>query len=229
MSAAPATPNYVLIVEGPGDTDFLDILMSRLGKTVDIHPPKARGLKGNGISNVLKTLPIDLGLAASGSIQRIGVVVDADHTGINGGFQSRRQEIVAILNQFGYEVNGVLPPAQPNIGEIFLHPRGSAPFGLWIMPNHLNDGCLEDFVSPMITDANQKLALAHGVASLDSRPQNLQFYNPVCHKSKAEVATWLAMQKPPGMPIDLALKTELLDGGTPNLNAFNIWVDKVFP
>jgi hypothetical protein len=227
-NALSAMSKHVLIVEGPGDTEFLTVLTSKFGKSLEIQPPKSQGATGNGIGNVVKTLPIVLSLAATGAIGSLGAVVDADYFGINGGFADRRAEIAEILRKFGYDVP-VLPPSAANIGEIFTHPNGLAPFGLWIMPNHRDDGSLEDFLLPLITDPLQQQALAHAVTSLGARAPEIQFYNPTCHKSKAEVASWLALQKPPGMANGIALKNALFNSALPAVLAFQKWIDTVYP
>lgn len=218
----------VLIVEGPGDQELFLSIFGQLGKAIEVDPPKARGFaNGNGISNVLKTLPFDLEKARSGAIKKMGVVVDADHTGVNGGFASRRKEIIDILATYDYDVSAAAPTAQ-NTGEVFPHNNGLEPFGLWIMPDHFGDGSLEDFLAPLVTDPNQQQIWAHGLLSLNSLPPALIQYNPVCHKSKAELATWLAMQKPPGIPSDLAFKAGLFNQAQANFIAFQNWVNAVF-
>lgn len=218
----------VLIVEGPGDQELFLSIFSQLGKTVTVDPPKARGyVSGNGISNVLKTLPVDLEKARSGAIEKMAVIVDADHSGVNGGFATRRKEILDILDSYQYDVSAVAPGAN-NLGEIFPHKNGLNPFGLWIMPNHFDDGSLEDFLAPLITSSNQQQIMAHGRSSLSALPSNLLQYNPVCHKSKAELSTWLAMQKPPGIPSDIAFRNGLFNQSQANFVALLSWINKVY-
>lgn len=218
----------VLIVEGPGDQELFTKMFAGFGKNVAVDPPKARGVvNGNGISNVLKTLPFDLDKARSGAVKKIGVVVDADHAGVNGGFASRRNEILNILEDYDYDISSAAPTAR-NAGEIFPHKNGLEPVGLWIMPDHFSDGSLEDFLAPLVTDFTQQQIWAHGLASLSALPPSLVQYNPVCHKSKAELATWLAMQKPPGIPSDIAFQEGLFDQNQANFIAFRNWVSAVF-
>lgn len=203
-------PSRILLVEGAQDRDFFVALLRRCSlQDINVVPPKEALpdlALGGGWTNVLKALPTLLDqMKQEDGPERLGVVIDADHTDSNGGFPRRYAEVTAILNSHDYrEAKNSLVR-----GAVFEHLDGLPSVGLWIMPDHSSDGMLEDFLSRVVTHPDQRLLLDHGRQAIAKLPVTL--FNPALHESKALISTWRAWQKKPGAPLGQCVKDDLLD------------------
>ena len=213
-----------LLVEGESDQEFFKSYCTLLNIiNVDVFPPKSIDPNtGNGCSNLINNLPILLKEIKAGAIDNLGIVLDADYPpNNNGGFTARYQLVANELLNFGYTV-----PKSPlrNNGEIFVHPDGLPSIGLWVMPDHNQNGMLEDFIAKLITDPTQVSLLAHANKSISKLPATL--FNSTLHLTKAKVFTWRAWQQRPGLPLNTALQSGLLDRS--KAAGFESWLKKVF-
>lgn len=214
----------VLLVEGNDDRDFFQAYCALLNlSSVNVFPPRSLDANsGDGWSNLIKNLPILLNELKAGSLDRLGILLDADHPPNNsGGFYARYQLIDSQLQAFGYAQAST---ANFNQGEIFKHTDGLPDVGLWIMPNHQHDGMLEDFIEQLISDKDQLSLLGHAKKSIDSLP--LVFFDKKLKSSKAKVFTWRAWQSRPGLPLNAALNQKILDRS--KAANFEAWLKKVF-
>lgn len=216
----------VILVEGMGDVDFVTQFLKKIGTlTVEPFPPKPLGGSGNGIGNVIKTIPLLFNKILACDVTKAAIVVDADYTGINGGFIARRAEIAQELKALGYIV-----PSAPIIGdppgEVFTHPDGHAPIGLFIMPNHKDDGMLEDLLKDMIVTAPYDAILLHATAVVGALPTKL--FNPMIHTAKAEIGTFLAWQKRPPTYTGICVENDIFNAKSPAANIFLSWLKRVF-
>jgi hypothetical protein len=212
-----------LLVEGWGDKEFFSAYCQLLEITnVAITPKNINANKGDGCSNLVASLPILLGKIQAGDVDRLGIILDADYPpDNNGGFVNRRTLIATELKAFGYVIPRTCNHAK---GEIFDHPNGLPNIGLWIMPNHKNDGMLEDFIKNLISDVTQIGLLNHASNSISKLPTTL--FNTELHLTKAEVSTWRAWQKRPGNDLQYALRNGLLDRS--KATNFEKWLIRVF-
>jgi hypothetical protein len=216
----------VILVEGVGDADFVIGFLAKVGKTgVGAFPPKPLGGSGNGVGNVISIIPLLINKILTGDFTKAAIVVDADYTGINGGFVARRAEIVNKLSDAGYVVPPMPATGSPP-GEIFIHPSGQAPIGLFIMPNHHDDGMLEDLLKQMVVDAPCSALLQHAVNVVSAPPA--KFFNLAIHSSKAEIATFLAWQKRPPAHVNVCVEQDIFLATSPAANDFLQWVNRVF-
>lgn len=209
----------ILLVEGNNDRAFFKAFCKRLGLTeveipdIAILTPKDIGAQRNGWTNLIDHLPTEIKRLRSGDIDKLAIVIDADfEPDNNGGVTSRRSLVANKINNFLQEQNYGLYEVseQPNYlkGDIFKHTNGLPDIGLWIMPDHQNDGMIENFVEQMIsTDTEQQSLLAHIDISINNLPTKL--FKDI-HWSKARIYTWRAWQKEPGIRLPDALYENLL-------------------
>ena len=215
-----------LLVEGEDDKKFFTTLLRKDLKLEEknfiIEPPKATGeVYRNGINTLLKILPSRLAFVKSGVIRKLAIVIDADSD--NFGFIHRRTQITDILKTHGYIIGDL--PISPNTGEIFNHPDGFM-VGLWVMPNHNDDGMFEDCLLETIHTTSQLALLATAKNTIQSLGDQRLFIEK--HVSKAELSTWLAWQEDVGMSVGYAYHKGLFDKNHSNIQALINWLKEVF-
>ena len=89
----------VLLVEGASDQKFFKQLLSELENSPEIEPKIPRDVDAqiyrNGLQPLYRQLTLQLGLLIRGQINKLGVIVDADHIAqTNNGFTNRRTQLV---------------------------------------------------------------------------------------------------------------------------------------
>jgi hypothetical protein len=131
-----------LIVEGHNDILVISHLLLAKRLRIKGYDNKVRYEKelvsiGEGKQGTLKTLK---GALKTDEFDRIGVVIDADSETKNPVLDTWRS-IKAILEQNGYQNL----PSQPNTLGTIVQQKGKAQVGIWIMPNNLDEGYLEQF------------------------------------------------------------------------------------
>lgn len=222
----------VLLVEGTDDRDFFNAALKQTNlQGVQIEPKTPResslNIQSDGINNLFIALELQINklLDADGP-ESLGVVLDADHaTGdpsCDFGFSVRRDQVVTILANHGWQ------PALSGLskGEIFQNSNGLPPIGLWVMPDHQSNGMLEDFVTPLVNGLDQQKLLAHAQHTVSHLPTKL--FNPVLHTTKANIATWRAWQKPPGMALSKLIGSGALDLSLSPAAEFIDWLKATF-
>lgn len=213
----------ILLVEGEADRGFFEAFCRMLSIPVDVRvaTPKdtdgAHNTKEGVLSHLTSALLPQL---QDGQLQRIGVVVDADRVEHGSGYTVTLQRFKDALAQAGYQPN----PAAAS-GLVFTHTDGLADLGLWIMPNNADEGMLEDLIKQCLHHDEAGL-YQHGEASIDAIPGGPKFQS--WHRTKAEVATWLAWQKKPEHGLYNAVQAELLNTDAALLKALQAWLAHVF-
>lgn len=214
-----------LLVEGGDDQDFFRAYCQKSDLTsVDVFPPKKIDVNtGDGWCNLVKNLPILLAQIKAGDIDKLGIILDADFPpDNNGGFTKRYELVSSLLKEAGYVI-----PSKPtfNKGDIFVHSDGLPNVGLWIMPNHQDDGMLESFIESIIaSDTNQQKLIAHASSVISKLPITL--FDAKLRTIKANVFTWRAWQSRPGLPLNKALNDGILDAT--KAKYFETWLNKTF-
>lgn len=198
----------ILLVEGETDEGLFSSICREagLGVTVTVNTPKNQGAEENGKGNALNLLPSLIEQMSDGQVERLALVVDADFKNNDGlGFQGILDKITEILAQHQYNITIPLKPSPG--GYAIPHTDGLPPFGLWIMPNNGADGLLEDFIkSSIVTDQTDLLSHAVDTVGKLEPPK----FKPI-HRSKADVATWMAWQKNPGQSLRDVVGGKLVD------------------
>lgn len=224
--------NKVLLVEGADDHDFFQAVLADSNlKDVKIEPKTPRqvdaSIKKDGVGNLLNALSLQLGkLKEADGIDRLGIVVDADHAtnnpSCNFGFSVRRKQVADVLARQGW-----LPTSTPSTkGEFFRHPDGLPDVGLWVMPDHGADGMLEDFVMPLVVGVDQQRLFQHAQATVGELPVVL--FDKKLHTAKAQVATWRAWQKAPGGSLGKVMQSGALDLRLSPASEFIDWLKATF-
>lgn len=225
----------ILLVEGRYDKEFIQYFCDhKIGANkikVEVQTPTDFGSRNDGWRGLLDNISTPLKRLDSGSIERIGIIVDADFKGANtGGVQARYEAIVSAI-QSAIEkdiprISGYNFPKAPNLnqGEVFQHNNGLTGIGLWIMPNHRNEGMIEHFLESLISsDPQQQFLINYATATVSNLTHKLFSNN---HSKKAEVNTWLAWQEKPAQTYNL-LENGVFDSS--KTQAFENWLKKVFP
>lgn len=213
----------ILLVEGEADRGFFEALCRMLGISVDVRvaTPKDTGGTHNTKEGVLSHLTkVLLPQLQDGQLERIGVVVDADRAMHGSGFAATLQRFTEALAQSNYRRNPVATS-----GLVFTHQDGLANLGLWIMPNNADEGMLEDWIKQCLHSDETGL-YQHGEASIDAIPGAPKFQP--WHRTKAEVATWLAWQKKPEHGLYNAAQSDLLNADAPLFKGLQMWLTHVF-
>jgi hypothetical protein len=215
---------YILIVEGEADRGFFELLCNKLelGVTVKVQPPKELGISHNTKEGAFKALKACLELmgVAGGGVEKLAIVVDADAAENGTGFARTLRRVEKIVSEYGFSA----PTAATAGGCLFQHSDGLNPFGLWIMPNHADDGMLEHWLSECVSQ--EQIALFHHAqACVDALPTRL--FKPL-RRAKADIATWLAWQEKPGEGLYHCVEAGLLDETAQQYQALVSWLRAVF-
>lgn len=206
----------ILLVEGPDDEHVIGQMLLRR------HPEGRRGLSfdfaGNkGVENVLEQLKT---LAFLNDTEVVGAVIDAD-----GDPTARWAAVRDRLRAIGHRDIGEGPtgrslivPADPS--------KGLARVGVWMMPDNLAPGALEDFLRAL---ASTDPAMQHATGVVDDViDRGLAAFEPATQKSKAIVHSYLAWQATPGQPYGLAVKARTFDTDHALADAFLAWLTELF-
>ena len=202
----------VLLVEGKDDMHVLLAILHHHGMIMS--PDFIEQFEG--IDKLLENLEVRLRLT---DLKRLGVVVDADEP-----LSTRWSQVVAVLSRAGYTN---LPGTPDPKGTIFDPPDSLHPVvGVWLMPNNILPGMLEDFVKFLVPPGDRLLKRA--MESVASIPAGERLFSEG-HLSKAQIHTWLAWQEEPGRPMGLAIKAKFLDPSCKQAVDLTAWARRVFP
>lgn len=187
----------LLLVEGSNDQHVIYNLRDKhhLPKVFDV---KAAGSDEQVLSELQTTLKFNDDEAR---LERLGIIVDAD---VDLG--KRWRKITKILSAAGYANVPNIPPATGAI----LHGVDLPIFGAWLMPNNDLPGKIENFISFLVPQADALWLQANSI--VDSLPEKR--FAPK-DKIKAQIHTWLAWQKSPGLPMGVAIQERYLDPDAP--------------
>jgi len=214
----------ILLVEGRCEKRFYKALCQRLNfPHVTVQTPRGCSeFEGNILEPIPLLLSNVLKQVADNSIHQLGIIVDADYSGINGGFAERWQQITQVLQRANYITDDL--PHHAYTGSIFEHSDGLPPIGLWIMPNHFDDGVLEDFIKSSIQDKTSFKIAEKYVRQLPN-----PLFAPY-QLSQVVVYTWLAWQQNPSQELAATIqsKTNLLDLQSQSIQTFGHWLNCVF-
>lgn len=155
-------------------------------------------------------------LMKSGSIQTVGIMVDANSNG-----SSRYERLRDLCLEFFPNI----PPELPRDGMVVENDDGRR-LGAWVMPDNGSDGALENFLIPLIPDAGQAL-LKHVDANVETA-RNVGAPYRDAHANKARLYSWLALQDPPTQNPRRALYSKALDPELPNAMPFVTWFKQLY-
>lgn len=220
----------ILIVEGEADRGFFTEVCKKAElnvgvKDITVGTAKDFGARRNSKQAVFNLLSDSILCQlddADAAIERAAIVVDADTAADGGlGFASTLQRVSGLLVSKGYSEAEALPSG----GYQFQHPDGLKPFGLWIMPDNRSEGMLENWISQCVSAGQQEL-FNHATTTVTALQNPL--FNEI-HRTKADVATWLAWQKKPGEDLYTCITNELLDNNAALYTGLVTWLRVIFP
>lgn len=152
---------------------------------------------------------------ASRSLDRLGVVLDADH--------DTNARWLQAIGRFGKE--GIVFPARPDPAGTVVRRDDGKRFGIWLMPDNRAPGILEDFLATLVPpdDATWSHASA---ATRTAR----ELGAPLAEAdiSKGVLHAWLAWREQSGVPFGTALTSAVLRHDSETALAFVEWFRQLF-
>lgn len=149
-------------------------------------------------------------------LERYGIVVDADQD-----LPARWQSIRDVLTRAGYAGIPALPDPAGTVVDHEDLPR----LGVWIMPDNLVPGMLEDYMVLLVPEGDS--LIDHARRCLDEIPADRLRFAPV-HRTKALIHTWLSRQQDPGTPLGQAITKRYFRAESPHVAAFLSWLTRVY-
>jgi len=211
-----AGPRY-LIVEGNSDKQLILELCKKHGIPELSFDFPARG---GGIQQLLESIPIRI---SEPGIEILGIIVDAD-TDVTARWQALRDRLqhAAILQEKVYSSFPTGPPIDGWISNEAHSPR----VGVWLMPNNIVPGMLEDFARSMI--AGDDLLLTKAIGTIEEIEQSGLRRHTGAERPKVVVHTWLAWQEESGRPLGQAVAHGYLRHDAPLALTFVAWLQRLF-
>lgn len=162
----------------------------------------------DGIDNLLQVLSIML--TNPSNVNTIGIIVDADND-----MKARLDQIRSIVEPYGYDI----PDELKHSGLICSASDLDYPkLGLWLMPDNIHLGMVEDFALSMVSTDDALLMEAEDELQRIEESGNNRY--SLIHHSKAKIHTYLAWQEEPGCPIGLSITKHVLDPNHPIAQGF---------
>ena len=195
----------VLLVEGPDDKHVVRQLCRR--QSVPHFSIKVAGT----VETLLSTVGAEM--LAPGR-QSVGVLIDADDD-----LQERWDELVDRLSEEGIRI-----PALPNPAGTIVNIVDGPPIGIWVMPDNVSPGELEDFVQKMIPAGDAVWPKSQ--TYINQIPVKLRKFRPG-KLLRAQVYAWLATREIPGR-MGAAMGAGDLNIDIENCNNFIDWLRRLF-
>jgi hypothetical protein len=187
-----------ILVEGPDDRHVITNLIAGANG----HGWKV--IEKGGYPNLISTLETNLKTA-----DRLAIVIDADEDPVR-----KWSSLRDTLRGLGITVPKVLPP------DALIVPIRPV-VGVWMMPDNVSPGLIEDFVATMIPRDDvlwlRVQDCVNGVPDTDLR----------CHRAKARIHTWLAWQPEPGRGMGGAITRRYLNCSAPPATTFLDWLNRL--
>ncbi len=209
----------VLLVEGADDVFVLVALFKKYNLPFadrDQRAPNQVSIRdGKGVDRLKETVhtllkPQDDDLV----LQQLGIIIDAD-LDIDARWQSLRH----ILSHSGY----TNIPSSPDPNGTIIDQIGRPRIGIWLMPNNLSHGMLEDFIQFLVPPNDPLWDLA--TRTVDAIPSAEKLFS---NSQKAYIHTWLAWQKEPGKPMGQAITFKFLDAQAGEAQVLMQWIKRLF-
>ncbi len=147
----------------------------------------------------------------------LGIVVDAD-TNVDARWQAIRNRLLDL----GY----VAVPNRPQPDGAILDPPQNTLLprvGVWLMPDNLNAGKLENLLKQMVPASD--VLIDHARVVVSSLPLSNFTVND---KIKAVMHTWLAWQVEPGRPYGTAITAGYFDAHAPAAEKLVSWLHRLY-
>jgi hypothetical protein len=204
-----------LHVEGIDDQHTVIHLLIRNGvqyhpDKFDLSPPELPQLEQlKGITTLIDGIIPAVKISTN---RTIGFLLDADSPLLD-----RWRSVAEQLRQVGVEN---LPAKPPEGGFIGTSPQYKANVGVWLMPDNVQDGKLEDFLRTLISERDTLIGHAE-TATDQAKALGAAFTD--ADRIKAIIHAWLAWQDEPGRPYGLAMKAKYFRHDLPSALMFVKW------
>jgi hypothetical protein len=214
-----------LVVEGDDDKWVTIELLARHGSFWgNAQRDASADLPYVHVAGGISTLQDLVAVQAKGR-HRLGVLLDAD-LAAGAAWSTLRRRLRGIADPPAWlpPMLAQLPEMLPREG-LVVENDGRA-LGVWIMPDNGARGALEDFLVELVPPGDihwqpARDAVSGAVGrSVDFAPQ---------HRSKAEIHTWLAWQREPGVPFGRAVRSAYFLHDADGAARFVAWFRRVFP
>lgn len=200
MAGAASVQGSVLFVEGRDDRHVVDRLKARLCPGVQFGIEEKDGAAAL-IESISREVVVPDRVA-------VGFVIDADNDP-DARWQSVSDRLRTRLTD--------VPPARDREGTVI----GERPrVGVWLMPDNVGVGALEEFVAAMVPDEDPVWPLARSY--IDEVGPHL-----LTSRSKAELHAWLATRERP-FPMGAAISAKALNTDGPLCQSFAAWLNRLF-
>lgn len=157
----------------------------------------------------------------SSNLTNFGIIVDADQD-----FASRWQSLRNACLQSIPDI----PTELPTTGLLHTHAITSErqiKFGIWIMPDNIQQGMLETFLAYLLRDKDKKLwGYAQNVVQVARNEYDAEIKD--AHIDKANIHTWLAWQDEPGLQLHTAVQKKVFDPQHPRAQEFVTWFKQLY-
>ena len=200
---------HVLLVEGSDDRHVVHHIANKADATLAFSI-----LPKGGIDPLLNAIERDIKVPER---EAVGILADA-----NDSIDARWQAVANRIHRAGL---GIEPPAHLGpAGTIIPEGPRRPRVGIWLMPDNLSPGELEDFVEAMIPDGDPVWPRAR--AYIDGIPEaDRKFADGKAQCAK--VHAWLAAQERP-LRMGLAIHARDLDVDVPLCQSFTDWLRRLF-
>lgn len=203
------TGRSIFLVEGSDDEHVIYAILKRhaFDPVFKIEEPK-------GLDALLSRLRLEL--KPGTDLERLGIVIDSDRD-----FESRWQGLRRILIRAGYTDTPDAPDPTGTVLTGEFLPR----IGVWLMPNNVTAGTLEDFLASLVRESDALWLLAQKcldeVIALECR-------FAAQYRLKALIHTFLAWQDDPGLPMGRAIGRGFFRAEGPHVDALIAWLNRLF-
>lgn len=216
-----------LIVEGDDDKFVTIELLARHGAFWGDADREASAdlpyiYNAGGIAALLNLVAVE---AKHQHRRRLGILLDADlEAGAAWSSVRNRLRRVDDAPAWLSPMLAELPETLPREG-LVVEREGRA-LGVWIMPDNGTRGALEDFLIDLVPAGDVHWSPAR--ESVTAAVERGALF-PAQYRSKAEIHTWLAWQKDPGVPFGRAVKSAYFLHDSARAAAFVAWFRRIFP
>lgn len=116
-------------------------------------------------------------------------------------------------------------PEVPDPSGTIIDDESLPRLGVWIMPDNVLPGMLEDYMAFLVPDGDPLLVRAGNC--VDEIPAEERRFAAV-HRSKALIHTWLSWQEDPGTPLGLAITKRYFESEARYVSEFLAWLTRLF-
>ena len=208
----------ILLVEGKNDLFVVGDLWKSNGLPEHYFEIEACGSD----KGLLKKMKEYLSASEEGRPEKFGIILDADIQTASVRWDAIKMRLTT-GNYASYA--NYTPPDNLDINGTIVLGSGKYPdIGIWIMPDNLSKGMLEDFLAKLAPEDAMEFAKQ---CVVDAKNKGFTTFKDV-HQSKAEIHTYLAWQDEPGNPLGTSIAAKALNAKHPIVKVFIEFLKNLF-